>query len=48
MGAGVFENVDKIACELKVPKGHRNEYAEAEQWEISPEYQSTTFLVSAQ
>ena len=32
MGAGVFENVDKIACELKVPKGHRNEYAEAEQW----------------
>ena len=32
MGAGVFESVDKVVCELKVPKGHRDEYAEAEQW----------------
>ena len=32
MGDGVFENVDKNICELRVPKGHKAEYEAAEQW----------------
>lgn len=32
MGEGVFENVNKEECELKVPKGHKAEYAAAKQW----------------
>lgn len=32
MGEGVFENVNKEECELKVPKGHKEEYAAAQQW----------------
>ncbi|WP_232220117.1 leucine-rich repeat domain-containing protein [Prevotella falsenii] len=32
MGESVFESIDKTKCELKVPKGHKAEYAAAEQW----------------
>lgn len=32
MGVGVFDGVDKNLCELKVPRGHKDQYAAAEQW----------------
>ncbi|MBQ2338658.1 MAG: leucine-rich repeat domain-containing protein, partial [Prevotella sp.] len=30
--AGVFENVDKSLCTLKVPKGSKDAYSQADQW----------------
>ena len=30
--AGVFENVDKSLCTLKVPKGSKDAYRQADQW----------------
>ena len=30
--AGVFENVDKSLCTLKVPKGSKDDYSQADQW----------------
>ena len=32
MGVGVFDGVDKNLCELKVPRGYKDQYAAAEQW----------------
>ena len=30
--AGVFENVDKSLCTLKVPKGSKDDYSQADGW----------------
>ena len=32
MGVSVFDGVDKNTCELKVPRGYKDQYAAAEQW----------------